>query len=230
MAVFASMILAFSMRLGCPTPIFLSRMNPSARYESLSDPPAFLMIWMWSKLPLPFNRSTASTARLAKYAFSWCTSLDERVVSAIFCRSSLNAASSAELSTAMPSSVARAISAAARKPSMMVMGWMRCWMRSSAARSSSPHSTATEVVPSPTSSSWMREISTRTLAAALSTWMERRIVAPSLVMVISPEAEVTEERILSMPLGPKVDFTKSATAMAPTKLDMRAFSPLSTCA
>lgn len=34
-------------------------------------------------------------------------------------------------------------------------------------------------------------------------------------------------RILSMPLGPRVLFTKSPTAMAPTKAARRAFSPFS---
>ncbi len=37
----------------CPTPIFLSRMYPSSRYDSLSVPPVFLMMWMASRLPLP---------------------------------------------------------------------------------------------------------------------------------------------------------------------------------
>jgi hypothetical protein len=36
---------------------------------------------------------------------------------------------------------------------------------------------------------------------------------------------LTDCRILSMPLGPKVVFTRSAIAIAPTKEDMRALSP-----
>ena len=56
-------------------------------------------------------------------------------------------------------------------------------------------------------------------------------LSPSLVMVIAPPVpSPTDVRILSIPFGPKVDLTRSATAMAPTKLAMRAFSPLSTCA
>lgn len=31
--------------------------------------------------------------------------------------------------------------------------------------------------------------------------------------------------ILSIPLGPRVDLTRSATAVAPTKESMRAFAP-----
>jgi hypothetical protein len=52
--------------------------------------------------------------------------------------------------------------------------------------SSSLASTQTEVVPSPTSSSWTLEMLTRIFAAALSREMDLRMVAPSFVTVISP--------------------------------------------
>lgn len=59
------------------------------------------------------------------------------------------------------------------------------------------------------------------LAAGLSTCIERRMVAPSLVtlmfLFLGPAAIGT--RILSMPLGPRVVFTRSATAIAPIKED-----------
>lgn len=77
--------------------------------------------------------------------------------------------------------------------------------------------------PSPTSSSWTLEMLTRILAAGLSSAMDLRIVAPSLVTVISP-VEV-ECRILFMPLGPSVDLTRSPSASAPTKDERRACSP-----
>lgn len=84
--VLAIKILAFSIRFGQLTPIVLSRMKPSSRYESVSFPPTFLMIWMCSRSVEPyrqrvsrgplvpafdldrltFNRRTASTARFAK--------------------------------------------------------------------------------------------------------------------------------------------------------------------
>jgi hypothetical protein len=65
----------------------------------------------------------------------------------------------------------------------------------SASRRSSAARTHTDVVPSPTSSSWTLEMLTRTFAAALSSAMDLRMVAPSLVTVISPvEADC---RILS---------------------------------
>lgn len=56
---------------------------------------------------------------------------------------------------------------------------------------------------------------TSTLAAGLSTYTDFRMVAPSLVTVTS-SPRLMLCRILSMPLGPSVDFTRSVIAMAPT--------------
>lgn len=60
-------------------------------------------------------------------------------------------------------------------------------------------------------------------AAGLSTCIDLKIVAPSLVTLIcllcGPEPIGTN--ILSMPLGPSVVLTRSATAIAPTKEDWR---------
>ncbi|SGY54951.1 BQ5605_C006g03937 [Microbotryum silenes-dioicae] len=61
---------------------------------------------------------------------------------------------------------------------------------------------------------------TRIFAAGLSNAIDLRIVAPSLVTVISP-VEV-ECKILFMPLGPRVDLTRSPRARAPTKDERRA--------
>ena len=95
------------------------------------------------------------------------------------------------------------------------------WISFSPYRNSSPAKTATVVVPSPTSSSCVLEMSINILAAGLSTCIDLRIVAPSLVTLIclflGPAARGT--RILSMPRGPSVVLTRSATAMAPTKED-----------
>ena len=54
----------------------------------------------------------------------------------------------------------------------------------SASLRSSPAKTATVVVPSPTSSSYVLEISIKILAAGLSTKMDYIMVAPSFVTVI----------------------------------------------
>ena len=61
----------------------------------------------------------------------------------------------------------------------------------------------------------------RILAAALSTCIDLRIVAPSLVtlMCLLCGPEPTGTKILSIPLGPSVVLTRSATAMAPTNDD-----------
>eukprot|EP01137_Pigoraptor_chileana_P009741 Opistho-2@58436 len=98
-------------------------------------------------------------------------------------------------------------------------------MSFSASRRSSAASTHTDVVPSPTSSSCTREMSTRIFAAGLSTPIERRIVAPSFVTWMPPVD--IDWRILSIPLGPSVDLTRSPTAIAPMNEDRRADSAFS---
>jgi hypothetical protein len=75
--------------------------------------------------------------------------------------------------------------------------------------------------PSPTSSSWTFEMLTKIFAAGLSSAMDLRMVAPSLVTVISPVD--VEWRILFMPLGPRVDLTRSPRARAPTNDERRAW-------
>jgi len=57
-------------------------------------------------------------------------------------------------------------------------------MSFSASLSSSDAKTATVVVPSPTSSSYVLEISIRILAAGLSICIDFKIVAPSFVTVM----------------------------------------------
>lgn len=101
---------------------------------------------------------------------------------------------------------------------MIIYGWIFYYTSFSASLKSSPASTATVVVPSPTSSSYVLEISIKIFAAGLSTWIDLRIVAPSLVtvMLFLCEGSPTLYRILSIPLGPKVVLTRSATAIAPT--------------
>lgn len=70
-------------------------------------------------------------------------------------------------------------------------------------------------------------MSIKILAAGLSTCIDLKIVAPSFVtlMALFLGPDETGTRILSMPLGPRVVLTKSATAMAPTNEDKRAISP-----
>ena len=68
---------------------------------------------------------------------------------------------------------------------------------------------------------------TRILAAALSNWIALRIVAPSLVTFMSPEEP--DWRILFMPLGPRVDLTRSPCASAPTNEEPRVFGAFFGC-
>ncbi|KAH3665700.1 hypothetical protein OGAPHI_003888 [Ogataea philodendri] len=194
--VLAIRIFAFFKTLAWPTPNRLSKINPSSRNESDSLPPTFLMIWIRSRFVEPPSLRMASTASLAKYSLSCDKILDDKVVLAISVRSFLNLALSSTLLTAKPSSSFKA----ARDAIL----------------------TVTDVVPSPTSSSCTLATLTNTLAAGLSNGIAFKIVAPSLVTNESPEE--ADCKSLSIPLGPKVDFTKSPTAMAPTNDDSRAFS------
>ena len=147
--------------------------------------------------------------------------------------------------TADASSACCATLSAKRQPSINTIGWSFSSMSFSASRNNSPASTTTLrfktrtkahlVVPSPTSWSWMRAKSHMIFAAALFTFIDFNMVAPSFVMRSEPFVVVTygDESIysntfwmiLSIPLGPRVDLTRSATAVAPTKESMRAFDP-----
>ena len=80
---------------------------------------------------------------------------------------------------------------------------------------SDPAITVTVVVPSPASTSCDFDRSTSILAVGCATSICFRMVAPSLVMTTSPMESTS---ILSMPLGPKVERTASATAFAAAML------------
>lgn len=123
----------------------------------------------------------------------------------------------------------------AGSPSTMVWGWSLKRTSFSASRSSSPASTVTEVVPSPTSSSWDLEISyrgsvfgremrrkdspTRTLAAGLSKWMDFKMVAPSFV-TDTPLPLPIDCRILSWEESDVVRDHKNEKNMARSRNDI----------
>mmetsp|Transcript_50420 Transcript_50420/g.109283 ORF Transcript_50420/g.109283 Transcript_50420/m.109283 type:complete len:253 (-) Transcript_50420:245-1003(-) len=230
MGVLAMRILQSFIVFGHPTPMRLSRRKPSrSRYESRSPPPMRLMIWIWSRLVEPRSLSTAETAISAKCSLSAESTFEESVVLAMLMRSSRKAAASAEWSTAEALSALSAASRASLNPATTVCGCIFFSMSSAPCLRSSPARTQTEVVPSPTSSSCTFEMSMSTLAAGLSISTLLRMVAPSLVtetMLPRP----TDCRILSMPFGPKLVLTRSDTARAPMMEDMRACSPLLSCA
>jgi len=85
--------------------------------------------------------------------------LELNVVLAIFNRSSLNLIMSWELSLAKACKVSLATSLAILHPLMICCGWIFIWINFSPSLNNSPAKTATVVVPSPTSSSWVFEIS-----------------------------------------------------------------------
>src|SRR5581483_10423911 len=104
----------------------------------------------------------------------------------------------------------------------MSVGWTSS-MRSSAWRRSSPARTTLVVVPSPTSFSCVLATSMIIFAAGCATSISLRMVAPSLVMTTSPMLSTS---ILSMPFGPRVERTASATAFAARMLLLWALRPL----
>ena len=78
------------------------------------------------------------------------------------------------------------------------------------------------VVPSPTLSSCVLATSTIIFAAGCSISIVSRIVAPSFVIVTSPSESTS---ILSIPFGPRVVLTASATALAAAILFLWASFP-----
>jgi len=93
----------------------------------------------------------------------------------------------------------------------MFVGWTSASRRSTDRFRSSPRIITAEVVPSPHSSSSVLDTSTTILAAGCCTSRSFSMVTPSLVMVTSPTVSTI---ILSMPLGPRVLLTMSATVLA----------------
>ena len=88
---------------------------------------------------------------------------------------------------------------------------------------SSPDRITAVVVPSPTSLSWVFDTSTSIFAAGCWTSSSFIMVAPSLVIVTSP-MELTS--ILSIPRGPRVERTVSATTFAAVMLFLWASLPV----
>ena len=99
-------------------------------------------------------------------------------------------------------------------------------MRSSLRLSNSPERMTAEVVPSKQCCSWVLATSMIILAAGCSMSISFRMVAPSLVMTTSP---IESTSILSMPLGPNVERTASATALAAAMLFDWAVRPRVRC-
>ena len=89
-------------------------------------------------------------------------------------------------------------------PEITVVGWTLFFINWVALLSNSAANITTEVVPSPTSLSWIWAKSPKILAAGCSMDNNFKIVAPSFVITTSP---VSSTSILSRPWGPKLDLT-----------------------
>ncbi len=115
------------------------------------------------------------------------------------------------ISSAILSRILKASSFASFKPLVITVECMFWSNKLSAFFNNSPAKTAAVVVPSPTSSSCVLATSTSIFAAGCSICISSRIVTPSFVITISPKLSTS---ILSIPLGPRVVLTASATAFA----------------
>mmetsp|Transcript_51832 Transcript_51832/g.83656 ORF Transcript_51832/g.83656 Transcript_51832/m.83656 type:complete len:231 (+) Transcript_51832:1364-2056(+) len=107
---------------------------------------------------------------------------------------------------------------------VMTVGWILRSSSGSATCSISPARMMTEVVPSPTSSSWARESSIMLLAAGCLTSISRRIAWPSFVITMPP---IGSRSIFNMDRGPRVVRMMSATALAAAMFALVAFLPVS---
>ena len=95
------------------------------------------------------------------------------------------------------------------KPFMMICGLTPSSMKPLTSFNSWAANRTTLVVPSPTSASCARAISTRVRAAGWTISKSFKIVAPSFVIWASPRSETIS---LSIPLGPRVLASVSAIA------------------
>mmetsp|Transcript_26813 Transcript_26813/g.50076 ORF Transcript_26813/g.50076 Transcript_26813/m.50076 type:complete len:282 (+) Transcript_26813:992-1837(+) len=215
-STFSRQILGFLNCLGaCSKPayenVFLNA-TPSTMKESVVDPPGtFLMPTIPRSRAISLSRCiTASTAMEAKNSFCLAISFEFKAVLAQRSRSSLNFLGSF-LSTliAISSILARAMAEAFLKPLIMTWGCTPSSMKPLTFFRSSPASTTTEVVPSPTMSSWLFAMSTRVPAAGCTMSNRLITVAPSLEIVTFEPTWIS----LSIPRGPRVVFTMSTTAL-----------------
>ena len=131
--------------------------------------------------------------------------------------------STGEIESAISSRYSLVFLAAFLYPSTIIVGWTSWSINDSACSSNAPAKTTAEVVPSPTSLSVVLEISTNIFAAGCWTSISLRIVAPSFVIVTSPKESTN---ILSIPRGPKLVWTISATILAAAILFFWASLPL----
>ncbi len=198
---------------------------PLISSESSILPPTFLITLMLSLSisAFPFVSTTLVTASTAISERSFLE--DSAPFPVIAVSAMLINRSRLDISTVIAREfrTSTAFSAASLYPVAIIVGWISCSIKSSALLNSWPATTAALVVPSPTSSSWVLDTSTTIFAAGCSMSISLRMVAPSFVITTSP---IESTSILSMPLGPRVVLTASATAFAAMMLLLWASLPL----
>mmetsp|Transcript_79180 Transcript_79180/g.221984 ORF Transcript_79180/g.221984 Transcript_79180/m.221984 type:complete len:266 (-) Transcript_79180:29-826(-) len=222
---------AFSTRRGPPATLETRCVNtrPSTNSVSSVVPPSFFTSRISFKSTLfavfaSMTLSTASTAMGPKSSAFWDTTLELRDVMALW-----RSCSRFPRSTGMDMFVrtSSAFSAAIKNDSVIICGWMPLDRSRSAAPSSAPAITTTDVVPSPASTSWALDSSAIIFAVGWLNFICAKIVAPSLEMMTSPFGSWI---ILSMPFGPKEVRTVSATALAARMFVVRTSWPFSSLA
>ncbi|KAH3668068.1 hypothetical protein OGAPHI_001822 [Ogataea philodendri] len=207
-------------------------MTPLMTLESSREPPSLPSTRINSKSTSLRSRSatfkTVSTAIRANWSWHLDTIFEPNDVLAALNSSLLTLvllskfSVSIATSSAILSSCSMAILQALSKPCAILIGWIPFSMSSSAWSNRAPVSTTTPVVPSPISSSCDLESSTNSLAISLFSSICDMMVAPSLVMLISPSGEM---RILSSPRGPRDVFRIEATCLAAKICDLTASVP-----
>mmetsp|Transcript_5567 Transcript_5567/g.14422 ORF Transcript_5567/g.14422 Transcript_5567/m.14422 type:complete len:259 (+) Transcript_5567:1000-1776(+) len=215
-STFSIKIFGFSKRFGCCSnpayeKVFL-KATPSTRKDSRRVPPTTFLTPIILRLRVSWSSvDTASTTMRAKKSFSPAMSFEFReVIAHLWRTSSFSVEPISSMVVLMSRMVSVAMRHALRKAVTTLCGWTPSSMKGFASLRSSPARTTTVVVPSPTSESWEREMSTSSLAAGCTMSRSFIRVAPSLEIVVFPRSSWMS---LSMPRGPRVVRTASTTAM-----------------
>mmetsp|Transcript_11208 Transcript_11208/g.18960 ORF Transcript_11208/g.18960 Transcript_11208/m.18960 type:complete len:223 (-) Transcript_11208:49-717(-) len=195
-------------------------MRPSTSSVSSMVPPSLVTTLMLRRSTLVSVSGlmmwrTASTAMGDRICVYWATTLEPREVEALLNKDSRSLRLTG---MAIASRISLPLMAAFWKDSATTVGLMPFLNRGPHAPSRDPASTTTDVVPSPASMSCAFDRSTIIFPAGWTSFICFMMVAPSFVIVTSPSGALI---ILSIPRGPRLVRTASATAWAARMLDVR---------
>mmetsp|Transcript_9912 Transcript_9912/g.42152 ORF Transcript_9912/g.42152 Transcript_9912/m.42152 type:complete len:246 (+) Transcript_9912:1147-1884(+) len=215
------------MRPGATTSLFI--ITPFKTRQSSMEPPAIFSILAYflmstSRVPSGFCTATQSTASSARFAMSgpkrevYLVPMHELMMFISCSRSSMSTGKDSS------SMIFTAASSAFMYARTITVGWMSFSRNGCERCRISPARMITEVVPSPTSSSCVRDSSIIDFAAGCVTSISRRIALPSFVNTMPPEAS---RIIFSIERGPRVVRMMSETAFAAAMLLSCAVRPVS---